>query len=132
VACERLCVPPEAGRGALGVTLNEHKLRREIVGEMHLRRWPPITPPMTVVQILRLVPAGTTIDGLPSFRVGDAPFSAAGQRHMDGTLGDGATFTWERHSEATTLTVFASPMHPCWPRRAPGRKARRAKCCAPR
>ena len=78
--------------------LNEHKLRREIVGEMHLRRWPPITPPMTVVQILRLVPAGTTIDGLPSFRMGDAPFSAAGQRHMDGTLGDGVTFTWERQA----------------------------------
>lgn len=106
--------------------LNEHKLRREIVGEMHLRRWPPITPPMTVVQILRLVPAGTTIDGLPSFRMGDAPFSAAGQRHMDGTLGDGVTFTWERHSEATTLTVFAQPNAPllaearAWAESAPG------------
>ena len=78
-------------RGVLGAMLNEHSLRREIVGEMHLRRWPPITPPMTVVQILRLVPAGTTVDGLPPFRTGDAPFSAAGQRHMDGTLGEGVS-----------------------------------------
>jgi uncharacterized membrane-anchored protein len=106
--------------------LNEHALRREIVGEMHLRRWPPITPPMAVIQILRLVPAGSTVDGLPAFRAGDAPFAAEGQRHIDGTLADGAAFTWERHSEATTLTVFARPDAPllaearAWAEAAPG------------
>ena len=106
--------------------LNEHMLRREIVGEMHLRRWPPIMPSMTVVQILRLVPAGTTVDGLPPFRSGDAPLPAAGHRHMDGTLGEGVAYTWERHSEATTLTVFARPDAPllaearAWAEAAPG------------
>jgi len=92
--------------------LNEHSLRREIVGEMHLRRWPPIAPPMRVKQILRLVPAGAAADELPPFRAGDAPLSTAGQRHIDGTLSEGIAFTWERHSEATTLTVFARPDAP--------------------
>ncbi|MBX9884778.1 MAG: DUF3422 domain-containing protein, partial [Novosphingobium sp.] len=85
--------------------LNEHRLRREIVGEMHLRRWPPIMPPMSIVQILRLGPA----EGLPPFRGGPAFAAEPGQRHMQGILADGLLFTWERHSEATTLTVFASP-----------------------
>ncbi len=106
--------------------LNEHSLRREIVGEMHLRRWPPITPPMRVVQILRLVPAGSTSDALPPFGAGDTPIPVAGQRHIDGTLGEGVAFTWERHSEATTLTVFARPDAPllaearAWAESAPG------------
>ena len=89
--------------------LNEHKLRREIVGEMHLRRWPPIMPPLRIVQIVRLGPPGTAVDGLPPFRPGEAGFAAGGSRHMDGELGGGVVFTWERHSEATTLTLFAPP-----------------------
>jgi uncharacterized membrane-anchored protein len=102
--------------------LNEHRLRREIVGEMHLRRWPPITPPMTIIQILRLGPS----EGLPPFRGGPAFVAEPGQRHMQGILDDGLLFTWERHSEATTLTVFASPDAPlltqarAWAESAPG------------
>lgn len=102
--------------------LNEHRLRREIVGEMHLRRWPPITPPMTIIQILRL---GSS-EGLPPFRGGPAFAAETGQRHMQGILADGLLFTWERHSEATTLTVFASPDAPllaearAWAESAPG------------
>ncbi len=102
--------------------LNEHRLRREIVGEMHLRRWPPITPPMTIVQILRLGPA----EGLPPFRGGPAFVAEPGQRHMQGILAEGLLFTWERHSEATTLTVFARPDAPllgeaqAWAEGAPG------------
>lgn len=102
--------------------LNEHKLRREIVGEMHLRRWPPISPPMTIVQILRL---GAS-EGLPPFRDGPAFAAEPGQRHMQGILADGLLFTWERHSEATTLTVFARPDAPllgearAWAESAPG------------
>lgn len=102
--------------------LNEHRLRREIVGEMHLRRWPPITPPMTIIQILRLGPS----EGLPPFRSGPAFAAEPGQRHMQGMLADGLLFTWERHSEATTLTVFASPDAPllaearAWAESAPG------------
>ncbi|MEI6642164.1 MAG: DUF3422 domain-containing protein [Novosphingobium sp.] len=102
--------------------MNEHKLRREIVGEMHLRRWPPISPPMTIVQILRL---GAS-EGLPPFRDGPAFAAEPGQRHMQGILADGLLFTWERHSEATTLTVFARPDAPllgearAWAESAPG------------
>lgn len=102
--------------------LNEHRLRREIVGEMHLRRWPPITPPMSIVQILRVGPS----EGLPPFRGGPAFAAEPGQRHMQGILADGLLFTWERHSEATTLTVFASPDAPllaearAWAESAPG------------
>jgi uncharacterized membrane-anchored protein len=37
------------------VRLNEHTLRRKVVGEMHLRRWPKISAPMQIIQVLRLV-----------------------------------------------------------------------------
>lgn len=40
-------------------TLNEHPLRRRIVGEMHLKRWPEVAVPCEVLQILRVVDAAS-------------------------------------------------------------------------
>jgi uncharacterized membrane-anchored protein len=34
--------------------LNEHPLRRRVVGEMHLRRWPRIAVPCRIMQVLRI------------------------------------------------------------------------------
>lgn len=106
--------------------LKEHNLRREIVSEMHLRRWPPITAPMRIIQILRLAAYDEAAHDLPPF-LGSQPFSAQpGQRHMQDRLADGIAFSWERHSEAITLTVFAENNAPLlaeardWAETAPG------------
>jgi len=36
-----------------GGIAGEHELRRIVVSEMHLRRWPALVPDCTVIQILR-------------------------------------------------------------------------------
>lgn len=93
--------------------LRDHGLRRDIVGEMHLRRWPPISAPQVIYQMVRLSdPAAPGADSLPPFRAGGAPMVAGGNRHLSGELGADVRFTWERHSEATCLTLFALPGSP--------------------
>lgn len=93
--------------------LQDHGLRRAIVAEMHLRRWPSIAPPLVVVQIVRLLPTdGDAGAAIPAFRPGDPPLVAGDNRHIGGDLGDGVRFTWERHSEAASLTLFAVPDAP--------------------
>lgn len=89
--------------------MREHELRRHIVGEMHLRRWPQLSAPMRIVQLLQLVDSGMR----------DAEFAAvlappaggvvdqAGARHVSGTLSPGIAFGWERHNEASSITLFA-------------------------
>lgn len=89
--------------------MHEHEWRRQIVNEMHLRRWPVLRAPMVVVQQVRLVEDAQR----------DAEWAAwsampeggevrrAYRRHVSGTLAGGLAFTWERHSEASTQTVFA-------------------------
>lgn len=89
--------------------LNEHTLRRKVVGEMHLRRWPKISAPMQIIQVLRLVSREERVaeramlHDLP--RGGElAPF--VNQRHAEGDLGEGLSFVWEQHSEACGITLF--------------------------
>ncbi|MDR6510563.1 putative membrane-anchored protein [Novosphingobium capsulatum] len=89
--------------------MHEHEWRRQIVNEMHLRRWPVLRAPMQVVQQVRLVDDAAR----------DAEWAAwaampeggevrrADRRHVSGTLAGGVSFTWERHSEASTQTLFA-------------------------
>lgn len=89
--------------------LNEHELRRAVVGEMHLRRWPPVRPPAGIVQFVRLLEPHdreeelAAMAALPS--AGPIP-AGTRPRHLDGTLAPGLAFTWERHSEASTTTLF--------------------------
>jgi uncharacterized membrane-anchored protein len=94
--------------GALAVRLNEHTLRRKVVGEMHLRRWPKISAPMQIIQVLRLVSREeraaerAMLHDLP--QGGElAPF--VNQRHAEGDLGEGLSFVWEQHSEACGITL---------------------------
>lgn len=86
----------------------EHPLRRRLVSEMHLRRWPELAAPMLLVHILRLMPAGArgeeavALAALPT----GALDAADNQRHATGTLEGGIRFVWERHSEASAITLF--------------------------
>ncbi len=89
-------------------SLTEHELRRSVVNEMHLRKWPPLNAPCQIFQILRThdadqeTMAQTVIDALPS----DAKASHSQPRHVTGSFSGGASFTWEQHSEASTTSLF--------------------------
>ena len=90
--------------------LREHPARREIVGEMHLRRWPLVHPGMRLVQIVRLAdPAEEAEEQSALFaRVAVGRGSCeAGRRHFSAALSERVKLTWERHSEASTLSLFA-------------------------
>ncbi len=91
--------------------LREHELRRHLVGEMHLRRWPALHAPMQIVQALRLVDAEAReaeFASVLSLPAGGKIAPEAGKRHIAGTLPGGIAFTWERHSEASSTTLFAA------------------------
>ncbi len=89
--------------------LNEHPLRRQVVGEMHLRRWPRLAPPAQILQVLRIVAPQdraaerAMLDDLP-LNGHLAPSDNA--RHAEGELGPGLSFAWEQHSEACGITLF--------------------------
>lgn len=87
--------------------MKEHELRRQIVEEMHLRVWPLLTAPMQVVQILRVVDEPDRNAELERVLIpprGYVEVKAA--RHVAGKLSGDITFSWERHREASSLTVF--------------------------
>ena len=88
--------------------LNEHEQRREVVAEMHLRRWPVLSVPSTIVQIVKILDPDEreaetqALDAIPAETL-DADNNP---RHFSGLLAGGIAFTWERHSEASTITLF--------------------------
>ncbi|MFM2370878.1 MAG: hypothetical protein RIS85_600 [Pseudomonadota bacterium] len=97
--------------------LSEHELRREIVAEMHLRRWPVVAPPCRIVQFVRVIDPDQRENELELLcgRLGPVRLGGAQlghPRHRDGTLGPGIGITWERHSEASTLTLFINDTAP--------------------
>ncbi|WP_066556022.1 DUF3422 domain-containing protein [Croceicoccus bisphenolivorans] len=87
----------------------EHELRRSVVSEMHLRRWPALVPDCTVIQILRQVSPDereaehVAIAALP---VGAELQPSPNPRHMQAQIAPGISFGWERHSEASASTLF--------------------------
>lgn len=102
---------PAPGNEAAAAGMREHPARRQVVGEMHLRRWPEISAPGLVIQWLRLCGEEDrnrqreTLLALP----GAAGFErSSGLRHLSGTLSEGIRFAWESHSEASSLTFFVS------------------------
>lgn len=83
--------------------LIDHPLRRQVVGEMQLRRFPAFTLPARIVQIVRLV----------DDRAAEAAALAAlwpdldpAARHAQTRLRPDAWLGWERHSEASTVTLL--------------------------
>ncbi|MCT2398754.1 DUF3422 domain-containing protein [Novosphingobium mangrovi (ex Huang et al. 2023)] len=89
--------------------LNEHEQRRTVVGEMHLRRWPLVHAPAAIIQFVRVLAPGereaerAAMAALPQgaqLESGDNP------RHLEGCFAPGLAFTWERHSEASTTSLF--------------------------
>ncbi|WP_435418035.1 DUF3422 domain-containing protein [Parerythrobacter aurantius] len=87
--------------------MREHELRRLVVGEMHLRRWPSVPVPGVILQWVTEVDPNerdeelAVLDRHSNLTGLDAP-----PRHRDGTLPKGVRFAWERHSEGSSLTLF--------------------------
>jgi uncharacterized membrane-anchored protein len=80
----------------------DHPLRRQVVGEMQLRRFPAFTLPARIVQIVRLV----------DDRAAEAralaqwwPHLDPSARHAECHIQPGIRLSWERHSEASTVTM---------------------------
>ncbi len=89
--------------------LRNHPLRERVVQEMLLRRFPPVTAPAEVLQIIRIVgPAERDGEARQAMAMPELDLSvpAMGQRHCAGVTRRGAALLWERHSEASTATVL--------------------------
>lgn len=100
-----------ASAEAAGPVMREHPARRQVVGEMHLRRWPAVPVPGLVIQWLRLASEDDKAaqrEILLALPQADRFEQASGLRHIAGALSGGIRFVWEAHSEASSLTLFAA------------------------
>lgn len=87
--------------------LKEHALRRSVVGEMHLRRWPPVHAPATIVQLVNLVAETEREDELAAVNaLATIEVVSSSPRHFAAVLSNELQFLWERHSEASSLTII--------------------------
>ena len=95
--------------------MREHPARREVVGEMHLRRWPELVAPGLIIHWLRIADeeqkAGQR-EALLSVPQAAGFEQRSGLRHLWGVLSDGVRFAWECHSEASSLTFFIAADDP--------------------
>ncbi|VVS96855.1 DUF3422 domain-containing protein [Erythrobacter sp. EC-HK427] len=111
--------------------MREHELRRRVVSEMHLRRWPPLQVPGKILQWVLVVDKeerDTEIDYLD--KVLPAPTDNPNASHRSGLFSEGVHIAWERHSEGSSLTIFAAGTDPDvsaavdWAQWLPGRIVR--------
>lgn len=90
------------------MSFTEHPLRRWAVDEMRLRRFAPVGKHCEMVQAVRLINAEErSLED--RWLIGDRPdfddWSLA-PRHGSGQTKSGIHFLWERHTEASTLTLI--------------------------
>jgi uncharacterized membrane-anchored protein len=90
------------------MSFTEHPLRRWAVDEMRLRRFAPVGKNCEMVQAVRLLNAEErSLED--RWLIGDRPdfddWSLA-PRHGSGHTRSGIYFLWERHTEASTLTLI--------------------------
>lgn len=93
--------------------MRDHELRKQAVGEMHLRRWPMLTVPCVIVQWVLIVEdeeREAELAAIESKAKADHP--SANPAYRAGSLAEDIKFVWERHSEGTSLTLFASDAGP--------------------
>lgn len=84
----------------------EHPLRAQVVGEMQLRREPAFSVPARIVQMVRLLdPAEREAEGKALAAMPGEQRDSGQPRHRETRVGDHIRIVWERHSEASTVTV---------------------------
>ena len=87
------------------MAFTSHPLRRRVVEEMHLRRFPALAGPTRIVQIVRLTDMAARAP-LPPVPARFRPVRDGAGRHWAFEAPDGATLLVEAHSEATTATMI--------------------------
>lgn len=95
--------------------MREHQLRRQIVEEMHLRRWPELPERGEIIQIIRIVAAeerSRELEELQAVTQDSAAILSSSERHVAGSLAPGLQFAWERHTEGSSIALFLLDGHP--------------------
>jgi uncharacterized membrane-anchored protein len=90
------------------MAFTEHPLRRWAVDEMHMRRFAPVPPECDIYQAVRLLEADER-DAEDAWLLHNRPdFDdwTLAPRHGMGHTNAGIYFLWERHTEASTLTLI--------------------------
>ena len=88
--------------------MRDHELRLRVVGEMHLRRWPLITSPCHIIQWVLDVEEDERAQELIAIEAQSGNQDLVGNpSHREGQINPGVSFTWERQSEGSSLTLFA-------------------------
>jgi len=89
--------------------MRDHDLRKQAVGEMHLRRWPQLVVPSVIVQWVLIVDDEERADELSAIEAQSrSDHISANPAFRAGRLGEHVSFVWEKHSEGTSLTLFAA------------------------
>lgn len=89
--------------------MRDHELRRRAVGEMHLRRWPQLPVPCHIVQWVLAVNEAERAAERAAIESRASDVDLVGNpSHREGRLSPGVTFTWERQSEGSSLTLFVA------------------------
>ncbi|QNA86342.1 DUF3422 domain-containing protein [Sphingomonas sp. So64.6b] len=83
----------------------EHPQRREVVGEMHLRRFPEFVLPAQLVQLVRIVDRRENSEEQLAVAALPGLCDTTSERHREGRWSPDVGASWERHSEASTVTV---------------------------
>lgn len=92
--------------------MREHPFRRQVIEEMHLRRWPPLTAPGFMIQVMRIVSAEEREGERAQIQAAlddAADTISPGARHLMGKFAPGVSFTYERHTEGSSMAIFISP-----------------------
>lgn len=77
---------------------------------MHLRRWPLLPVPCHIVQWVLAIDDAERAEELDAIEAQAGGADLVGNpSHREGRVNDRVTFTWERQSEGSSLTLYASP-----------------------
>lgn len=88
--------------------MRDHELRFRVVGEMHLRRWPLIVSPCHIIQWVLDVDDKERAQELVAIEAQSDNHEPVGNpSHREGQINPRVSFTWERQSEGSSLTLFA-------------------------
>ena len=92
------------------MAFTEHPLRRELVHEMHLRRFAPVRAPSRIIQMVCLVDEGER--DAEQQHLSHPPIQPHGEKRESRfavlRFDDDVTVLWERHTEAVTVTLIGS------------------------
>jgi uncharacterized membrane-anchored protein len=90
------------------MSFTEHPLRRWAVDEMRLRRFAPVSRHCDIYQVVRLIDQSERPDEDGWLMTNRPEFDewTLASRHGSGHTNSGIHFLWERHTEASTLTLI--------------------------